>query len=779
MTKRFYDNLAPGLCPVADTSSAKELFFKTFDSGYSVGTAGNKNTGRSQTIQLFHGCLAEGTKIFNPKTGGIKNIEDFVVGDIVQTHTNQRAPISFISTQKKECLEVKLRTLTAFPLIATQEHRFWTKEGWKELKYFKSDDVIGYPIKIITNDINNISLPIAPIRSQGGGRQFICPNTISMDYNFGRIVGLYLAEGHIKLQYKEPNHPCFISFSVHRKELDRTIEWLLPFNEYYSSLKIKNREDCLTSIVTIYGNRFSSLILKLCGRTISKHIPFEWHKMGNQFCKGLLHGYISGDGSSYKTDRRVRASSICSAITITLRDLAASLNYGWASIEHRKACIRNRRKEKEQYTFSLCGKGASILAKEIGKPTPVIKRKNTESIKEYAANVTEISNGYAWLRLKSISPIGTKQVYDFEIDHDDHSYCTIHGGTHNSECAYWPNPDEIAEGVLEAISDENGTEIILESTANGIGNYFHQRWMSAIRGESGYQAIFVPWYWSSEYSADQKGFIPNEEEEHLIKYYEDDGLTIKHLAWRRLKIYGFSKDYEVGLEKFKQVYPFSSQEAFINPIHNVFINSKHVIKARKNLVNSDASLIIGVDVAISDRDRTAIIRRKGRVAFNIERFINYNTMEIAGRLARVIREENPFKVYIDCIGIGAGVVDRLQEMGFKCVEGVNVARTANDKSKFKNTRAQLWSEMRDWLEQEMPVQIPDDDELHGELCSLGSKENSSGQLQIESKDDLRARGMPSPDVADALALTFYGGFYGDTREVHVPRRHPAERTMFS
>ena len=350
---------------------------------------------------------------------------------------------------------------------------------------------------------------------------------------------------------------------------------------------------------------------------------------------------------------------------------------------------------------------------------------------------------------------------------------------HGSESGFWPNAEEHAKGVLQAVSNEPGTEIILESTANGIGNYFHNVWKSATSSSSDFQAIFVPWYWQSEYTSKIEGFRTTEEEQTLFEFYRDDGLTLDHLCWRRIKINGLSKDYDAGLEMFKQEYPFSAREAFLNPIANVFINSRCVMAARKADVRSDASLVIGVDVAVSDRDKTSIIRRKGRVAYNIQRLTNHNTMEICGYLARIIRTENPHKVYIDCIGIGAGVVDRLQEMGFSCVEGVNVARTANDKEKFRNVRAELHNEMRDWLTQEMPVQIPDDDELHGELCSFGYKYDSSGRLQIESKDDLRARGMPSPDGSDSLMLTFFGGFYGDSREtITSPRLSQRERGMF-
>ena len=329
---------------------------------------------------------------------------------------------------------------------------------------------------------------------------------------------------------------------------------------------------------------------------------------------------------------------------------------------------------------------------------------------------------------------------------------------HGSEVAFWPNAEDHAKGVLQAVSNEPGTEIILESTANGIGNYFHGLWKAAESGHSEYIAIFVPWYWQNEYTSSDEGISLNEEEDYIYSLYREDGMTKRHIAWRRIKINEF-RDPDRGLESFKQEYPCTATEAFLNPIANVFINSRYVVKARREKVESDNRLIIGVDVAIGDNDKTAIIRRRGRVSYNLETFKNMNTMEIAGLLTHIIQKENPHRVYIDCIGVGAGVVDRLRELNYHFVEGVNVGRSANQKDRFRNLRAELWSEMRDWLEQEMPVQIPDDDTLHGDLTNLGFKHDSSGRLLIESKDDLKSRGMPSPDTADALSLTFYSGFY--------------------
>ena len=332
---------------------------------------------------------------------------------------------------------------------------------------------------------------------------------------------------------------------------------------------------------------------------------------------------------------------------------------------------------------------------------------------------------------------------------------------HCSEVGFYPHAEEHAQGLMQAIGTQDGTELILESTANGIGNYFHSVWTGAEQGTNGFIPIFIPWYWQEEYRDDGKGFRPSEEENELFEQFKDDGLTWMHIAWRRKKIYEFHNEFDIGKIRFDQEYPMSSAIAFTNPIDDTFIHASHVVRARKNEIeyDEDGALLIGVDPAIGDNDRCAIIKRVGRCAYDIEILKNYNTMELAGHLKTMIDRENPTKVFIDCIGIGAGVTDRLLEMGYDMVVGVNVARSANDKIRFGNLRAELWSEMRDWFTGELPVEIPDDDELHRDLCCLGYKHKSNGQLLIESKIDLKKRGIPSPDIGDALALTFFDGQY--------------------
>ena len=348
---------------------------------------------------------------------------------------------------------------------------------------------------------------------------------------------------------------------------------------------------------------------------------------------------------------------------------------------------------------------------------------------------------------------------------------------HASEVAYFPHAEEHAKGILQSVSNEPGTEIIMESTANGIGNYFYNMWMSATSGQSDFQAIFIPWYWQPEYTSearkDENHWL-TEEEEEILGEHESNGLTNKHLFWRRRKLYEFSNDFETARELFRVEYPMTALEAFRNPVADRFIKANLVTQARARVVESNSQLVIGVDPAISDHDRTAVIRRKGRLAYDLTTHYNLNTMEIVGMVRRMIDKENPAKVCIDCIGIGAGIVDRLHELGYQQVEGVNVARSASDKDKYKNLRAELWHDMREWLAQDMPVQVPDSDELLGDLTSLGYKFDSSGRLQIESKDELRKRGMRSPDTADSLALTFFVGDF--VAESYAPINYKNDHT---
>ena len=163
-------------------------------------------------------------------------------------------------------------------------------------------------------------------------------------------------------------------------------------------------------------------------------------------------------------------------------------------------------------------------------------------------------------------------------------------------------------------------------------------------------------------------------------------------------------------------------------------------------------VVLAVDVARFGSDRSVILRRRGNIIEDIQIFHQMDTMQLVGWVNAAIRESSPGSVCVDEIGVGAGVVDRLREEGHR-ITGINVARSAHQSNLFTNLRAEGFWRLRD-LFSTGEINIPPDNQLMGELAALRYSYDSQGRIQIESKDSMRQRGLPSPDKADALMLAF-------------------------
>lgn len=323
---------------------------------------------------------------------------------------------------------------------------------------------------------------------------------------------------------------------------------------------------------------------------------------------------------------------------------------------------------------------------------------------------------------------------------------------HGSEVAYWPHAAEHAKGVMQAVPNETNTEIFLESTANGLGNYFHEQWQMAEAGQSDFLPIFVPWFWQTEYQRENDpDFSPTDEEGELMELFN---LSIPQMIWRRYKIFELSVGGIDGVKAFQQEYPCTSVEAFQTSGEDTFIPPNIVTVARKSNCERRGNLVLGVDPARFGDDRTSIIRRHGRVAYSLQSYVKRDTMEIAGMVHRIILDEKPSKVCIDVGGLGAGVFDRLKELNHGSVlVSVNGGSTPLNQDKYINKRAEMWGLMKEWL-LDTPSQIPDSDSLHADLCGIKYRFDSKTRLVLERKEDMKKRGIRSPDEADALALTF-------------------------
>jgi hypothetical protein len=319
---------------------------------------------------------------------------------------------------------------------------------------------------------------------------------------------------------------------------------------------------------------------------------------------------------------------------------------------------------------------------------------------------------------------------------------------HLSEFAFWQGAEMHLAGLGNTIPEAAGTEIIIESTANGIGNKFHQMWQDAEAGIGEWIAVFVPWFWQDEYRAVVPvGFELTQDE---FKYQQTYDLDLSQMAWRRNKIITYGKGHEW---LFDQEYPATPSLAFKSSTQDPLINPT-IVQAAVNSKFRERSgaLVIGCDPAEAGKDRTAIVFRQGRTCFHIEYIAESDTMEIVGLLGRYYKEYKPDAIFVDKIGIGSGIVSRMKELNIPVI-GVNSAEKAEDSDEYHNKRAEIWYRMKEWFE-DTPNRIPNDAALMSDLSAPGYKTSSNGRKLIESKESMAKRQTRSPDGADALAMTF-------------------------
>jgi len=161
---------------------------------------------------------------------------------------------------------------------------------------------------------------------------------------------------------------------------------------------------------------------------------------------------------------------------------------------------------------------------------------------------------------------------------------------------------------------------------------------------------------------------------------------------------------------------------------------------------------LGVDVARFGGDETVIMLRQGSAARIWKVLPMSDTMTTAGEIIFAMRETGSTIAKIDSVGVGAGVFDRLNEQKISVVE-MQSGSAAQNKERYGNARAEWWFALRSRFESG-DITIPDDEALVTQLAGIRYKVNSRGQILIESKDDMKRRGLSSPDRADALMLTF-------------------------
>jgi len=347
---------------------------------------------------------------------------------------------------------------------------------------------------------------------------------------------------------------------------------------------------------------------------------------------------------------------------------------------------------------------------------------------------------------------------------------------HGSEAAFWQNAESHFAASVQCVALLPDTEIILESTSGGPSGKFFETFRKGQQGDDIYRSIFLPWFVQKEYS-----FLPREtfkldpiapddttpsEVDVAAAYNLSDG----QMMWRRLKI------SELGLSRFNREYPSSVDDAWASIDNTTFINPAAVLRARGRKTEPSGALIMGVDPAGGGGDRFAIVFREGNKVTKCEWRNKIDSLEATNWLLEVITTHKPDRVNIDSGNIGQAIITNLRQMDPYCanvIRSVSFGSPSQSKQANKqrvgpeNRRAEMWGRLKEWVEdKEGCASLPDIDDLASDLVSVKDIIRTNGDWLLMSKSDMRKAGLRSPDLGDALALTFASKeYFPDTARV--------------
>ena len=277
-------------------------------------------------------------------------------------------------------------------------------------------------------------------------------------------------------------------------------------------------------------------------------------------------------------------------------------------------------------------------------------------------------------------------------------------------------PEQVFEAAAGSMSGHSATTLMLSNPTRSSGTFFesHNRMADS--------------WWTRTWSCIDSPLVSDEfVDEMRLRYGEESNAF-------RVRVLG--------------QWPLADDNTII-PFHLV-----EAAQHRDVEVYEDAKIVWGLDVARFGNDATALCKRQGSVITEVRSWRGLDLMQTCGR---VVAEYNalppskrPSEVLVDSIGLGSGVVDRLRELDLP-VRGINVSESPSMGDTYMNLRSELWFKAKAFLE-ERSCKIPKDDQLLSELTSVRYSFTSSGKMKAESKDEMRKRGLGSPDLADSFCL---------------------------
>ena len=280
-------------------------------------------------------------------------------------------------------------------------------------------------------------------------------------------------------------------------------------------------------------------------------------------------------------------------------------------------------------------------------------------------------------------------------------------------------PEEVFESAAGSMSGHNATTLLLGNPVRGQGFFYRT-----------HTELSNDW-WTKKVSCSDSPLVAADFLKDMANRYGEESNAY------RVRVLG--------------EWPQADEDTYI-PLHLI-----EAAQHRDIETSPAAAVVWGLDCARYGSDRSALAKRKGNELVEVKTWRDKSTMELAGIVLDEYENtpiiDRPTEICIDSIGIGSGVHDRCHELDLPA-RSINVAESASLKVKYMRLRDELWGRAREWFEAKECVIPKDDAQLVHELAAPRFAFTSTGKIKIESKDEMRKRGIRSPDIADAFCLTF-------------------------
>jgi hypothetical protein len=464
--------------------------------------SGNQVSGiaRGSTPTCVHLCLSPHTLI-HCKDGMLKPVSEIEAGETIITHTGQYAKVKrlVVSSRSNELTSEVWLWGNFSSLSSTRDHQIRTLEGWQPASSLRSHSYVIHPVRSVTDEIDSFMVEHLP--HSNPKYRLAKQETYNLSRDWGFLLGLYLAEGSLGSNKKlspERSRACSIIFSCDldetdyfRDRLESAVQCRWPIKNGRTNGKSRTRN------LVIHSAGLARWIYNNFGKTDGKRVPDWVWRGGRDFCLGIVEGYLEGDGHYVPDSNEIYASSVRVQIPIQIRDLIASLGFGWSSIQYKKEGVYYERNCRAQWTIIICAATGQLLRKELGIPWKEL----TDRTFQHWQWVPD-SNAIA-MEVEQVHDGFSEQFFDLEIDHTDHSFTTAQCAVHNSEVADFPDPKDLIEASLfRAVHPHPKVFLMLESTGNSNVGWWAETWRKSKadwhRGLARLCPMFIPWFINTE-----------------------------------------------------------------------------------------------------------------------------------------------------------------------------------------------------------------------------------------------------------------------------------------